>query len=925
MSIRKFISIVRQFLSGQALSQYPGRLMQAFVGITAVAAIAACGGSATTTGAVGDDSDGSVLIVSTFAGKAGEAGYANGQGSAARFGKPSGIAVDNFGNVYVADSGNAVVRKITPGGDVSLFAGTPGRSGNENGPPGTAAFGYFFAYSLAVDTFFNVYIADITNDTIKKINAFGVVSDFAQLDFSRSVAAAKDGTIYVVVGRSTFGLSSISAQGTVTQIFSSALNNSIINSVSLDNLGNRYVVQNKSIGRILAGTSVLSAFSDDLDVDTSLVPNPLAHVTNFAIDQNGNAFVFVDGSIRQVKPDGSVSIFAGRKNIDGSQDGLLLDARFGALRASLTTKVNGLAIAPDGSMYVADSNNHTIRKISKGFYVGGVVRGLTSSGTVNVQNNGGTTQSLSNGSFTFSMPVAQSATYTAQILSAEGHSCTMSNATGQVTTTVSSITVDCTPIVQPTQYSAGGVVGGLLAGQTVVLKNGADKTVALSNGGYTFLVKAPNATPYNVTVDQQPNGRTCSVVNGNSSINNANVVNVNVSCVTSTHSISGNVTGLGSGTLGVAINSSPTQTISANGRFTLTSAINYGDAFDVRITSQPAGQTCDLGSFGVSSSATQLTGTVSGDLAVPVICRTNTYTVTASVSGTSGAETVTLQMTGNPSGSQTLLLTGSASGTFANRASHGANLGLSVLTSPAGKTCSVTSPATVNVTGVSNVTVLCTVNAPVYYAVGGTVSGLPAMTTIDLLMASGDFASNQMATGISNSAYQFLTTVPGGSTISIATGPLPMGVTCTVNPTYATGAVGTVINANVTNADVICTGGSGGGSGGNGGGGDGGSSGTGPWTVTVAVTGLDSGESVTLQMLAGSPSINESLTFANAGPFQFATLVPDGTAVTVNLTASPAGKTCQTFAPQTITGGNRAVAVNCSASGGGGGGLPMLP
>ncbi|NJS37587.1 MAG: hypothetical protein HC765_16180 [Brachymonas sp.] len=633
MSIRKFISFVRQFLSGQALSQYPGRLMQAFLGIATVALVAACGGSATTTGAVGDDSDGSVLIVSTFAGKAGEAGYANGQGSAARFGKPSGIAVDNFGNVYVADSGNAVVRKITPGGDVSLFAGTPGRSGNENGPPGTAAFGYSFAHSLAVDTFFNVYIADSTIDTIKKINAFGVVSDFAQLDYSRSVAAAKDGTIYVVGGRSTFDLFSISAQGTVTQIFSSALNDSIINSVSLDNLGNRYVVQKKSIGRILAGTSVLSAFSDDLDVDTSLATNPLGAVPNFAIDNNGNAFVWAEATIRQIKPDGSVSIFAGAKNVSGSQDGLLLDARFGASPYNpLAANLSGLAIAPDGTMYVSDYHNYAIRKISKGFYVGGVVRGLTGSGTVNVQNNGGTTQSLSNGSFTFSMPVAQSATYTAQILSAEGHSCTMSNATGQVTTTVSSITVDCTPIVQPTQYSAGGVVGGLLAGQTVVLKNGADKTVALSNGGYTFLVKAPNATPYNVTVDQQPNGRTCSVVNGNSSINNANVVNVNVSCVTSTHSISGNVTGLGSGTLGVAINSSPTQTISANGRFTLTSAINYGDAFDVRITSQPAGQTCDLGSFGVSSSATQLTGTVSGDLAVPVICRTNTYTMTASVS-----------------------------------------------------------------------------------------------------------------------------------------------------------------------------------------------------------------------------------------------------------------------------------------------------
>ena len=799
----------------RALGQASGAA-RVVIGAMLLILLAACGGNATTTGAVGDDSDGSVLIVSTFAGKAGESGYANGQGSAAKFNNPRGIAVDNSGNVYVADSGNYVVRKITPSGNVSLFAGTPGGVGNENGPPGTAKF--YVAHSLAVDASLNVYVADVVNQNVKKINAFGVVSSFAgrsdgqrgdddgplseaQFDYPHSVVAGKDGTIYVAQGPGDdklYALRSISPQGTVTTL--GGVSYEPMNAVTLDNLGNRYVVRRSSIERIVAGASAFSAFSGSLDVDTSFVPNPLGAVPNFAIDKNGNAFVMTDDAIRQVKPDGSVSIFAGAKNISGSQDGLLLDARFNTKFWGLGP-TSGLAIAPDGSIYVADFSNHTIRKISKGFYVGGVVRGLTGSGKVNVQNNGEATQSLSNGSFTFSMPVAQSATYDVRILSAEGHSCVMSSATGQVTTTVSSIVVDCTPIVQPPQYSAGGVVSGLLSGQTVILKNGVDKTAPLGIGNYTFLVKAASGTAYNVVVDTQPIGRTCSVNNGNSAINGANVTNVNVNCVTSTHSVSGFASGLGGGAVQLQINSSPTQTVSADGRFTLTNTINYGSNFDVNITSHPAGQTCEFsGVAAIAASMSRVTGTVAGDVNLDLICRTNTYTVTGAITGTSAGETVSLQMTGAPSGTQTLLLTGSVSGAFTNRVPHGTSVNFAVFSSPTGKTCSLTSPASITVTSASNVTVNCVVNAPILYTVGGTVSGLPAFTTINLLMASSDFASNQMATGISTGGYQFLTTVPSGNTVSIAA-TSPPGYACTVASPYA---AGTVITGNVTNANVTC-------------------------------------------------------------------------------------------------------------------------
>ncbi|MFM7332185.1 MAG: hypothetical protein ACKO1L_11110, partial [Brachymonas sp.] len=308
---------------------------------------------------------------------------------------------------------------------------------------------------------------------------------------------------------------------------------------------------------------------------------------------------------------------------------------------------------------------------------------------------------------------------------------------------------------------------------------------------------------------------------------------------------------------------------------------------------------------------------------VNVVCAevpAHTGTLGGSVSGLSAGQSVTLEVlyqNAGAVGTQSLTVSSNGTYTFANPL-PGGSLYVAGVTStvPSSLSCTLVSGGGFNQTplryttsfAINDLNVSCGSPAPQYYTVGGTVSGLPAMTPIDLVMASGDFASNQMAAGITNGGYQFLTTVLGGSTISIATGPLPPGVTCTVTPTYATGAVGTVINSTVTNANVTCSGG------------------TGPLTVTVAVTGLDSGESVTLQMLAVSPSINETLAFATTGPSQFATLVPNGTAVTVNLTGSPAGKTCQVFAPQAILAGNSAVAVNCTTSGGGGGGgLPLVP
>src|SRR4029077_8989504 len=87
------------------------------------------------------------------------------------------VATDSAGNVYVADSENRAIRKITPEGVVSTLAGTAGATGSADGSGAAASFNY--PDGVAVDNAGNVYVADAGNNTIRKITAAGVVSTLA--------------------------------------------------------------------------------------------------------------------------------------------------------------------------------------------------------------------------------------------------------------------------------------------------------------------------------------------------------------------------------------------------------------------------------------------------------------------------------------------------------------------------------------------------------------------------------------------------------------------------------------------------------------------------------------------------------------------------------------------------------------------------
>ncbi len=116
-------------------------------------------------------------VVTTIAGLAGKPGSADGKGHGARFNYPYNIAVDGAGAIYVVDVYNYVIRKMTPDGDVTTFAGLSGVSGSRDGKGDAARFN--FPIGIAIDKSGNVYVADLLNNAIRKITPDGMVTTLA--------------------------------------------------------------------------------------------------------------------------------------------------------------------------------------------------------------------------------------------------------------------------------------------------------------------------------------------------------------------------------------------------------------------------------------------------------------------------------------------------------------------------------------------------------------------------------------------------------------------------------------------------------------------------------------------------------------------------------------------------------------------------
>jgi len=275
--------------------------------------------------------------VTTLAGWPGAGGVADGTGRAARFSFPGGVRVDPTGIVYVADSQNFAVRKVTPGGVVTTVAGTPGKSGTADGPAATAQFGGIGG--VAFDASGNLYVADAGNYTIRKITPAGVVSTLAglagtrgDLDGTGSAARLFDpqnlavdgaGNVIVADGQGNV-IRKVTPAGVVTTVAGSGASGSA------------------------DGTGVAAQFNDP---------------TGVAMDAAGNIFVADSGNdlIREIAPSGAVTTLAGSPLKSGNVDGSGPAARFNAPA--------GVGVDSSGNVYVADSLNDTIRKVSPAGFV----------------------------------------------------------------------------------------------------------------------------------------------------------------------------------------------------------------------------------------------------------------------------------------------------------------------------------------------------------------------------------------------------------------------------------------------------------------------------------------------------------------------------------------------------------------------------
>ena len=272
-------------------------------------------------------------VVSTLAGVSGIHGSADGTGGNARFWAPFGIAVDGSGNVFVADTANNTIRKITPNGAVSTLAGLAGHPGSKDGLRANAQFRN--PWGVAVDGMGNVFVADMSNDTIRKITPAGMVSTLAGqagmsgglngvgagAQFNNPFAVAVDGADNVYV--------SDSANDTIRKITSSG------------------------VASTVAGMPGYAGNADGNGNDARFW-NPQGLV----VDGAGNIYVADTGNntVRKITPMGVVTTLAGLAGASGAADGVGVDARFNS--------PGGMAVDRRGNIYVADTNNHVVRKIA---------------------------------------------------------------------------------------------------------------------------------------------------------------------------------------------------------------------------------------------------------------------------------------------------------------------------------------------------------------------------------------------------------------------------------------------------------------------------------------------------------------------------------------------------------------------------------
>lgn len=329
------------------------------------------------------------------------AGSADGVGPAASFNAPSGLARDAAGNLFVTDVGDHTIRKVTPAGVVTTLAGMPGASGSADGSGGAARFNA--PEGIAVDSAGTIFVADTGNNTVRRISAAGEVTTIAGVArtsgaqdgagaaarFSNptDLAFGPGGNLYVVDADNN-AIRRVTPSGDVTTLAGQALATGAADGahdaarfatpqgLAQDASGNVFVADtaNRVIRRIdtagnvttFAGAAGQQGTADGLGaaarfrnpVGLAITPAGDLYVTDIAdLDYGG-------GTVRRIAPDGTVTTFA------GDPAAPVGSVRDGVGRAAWFSNPFGIASDAQGTLYVSDANNlmtsdgKTIRRLT---------------------------------------------------------------------------------------------------------------------------------------------------------------------------------------------------------------------------------------------------------------------------------------------------------------------------------------------------------------------------------------------------------------------------------------------------------------------------------------------------------------------------------------------------------------------------------